>query len=125
MKKLCNAVSRRDFILKGAMAAAATPLFFGTSFGQAGQRRAGRPGGKLNHACIGVGGMGAHDLGQFKSHPKVQIVALCDVDEERLKAAAKQVPGARTYTDWRERTEESRVGNECASMVSIMWEPSS
>src|SRR3546814_10169076 len=50
--------------------------------------------------------MGAHDLGQFKSHPKVQIVALCDVDEDRLKAAAKQVPGARTYTDWRELLKE-------------------
>lgn len=60
------------------------------------------PAGKLRHACIGVGGMGAHDLQNFKSHPHVEIVALCDVDEDILKKAAEIIPGARLYTDWRE-----------------------
>lgn len=57
---------------------------------------------KLRHACIGVGGMGAHDLGQFKSHPNVEIVAICDVDADILKAAAAGIPGVKTYSDWRE-----------------------
>ena len=60
------------------------------------------PNSKLQHACIGVGGMGANDLGQFLAHPGLEIVALCDVDSKRLGEAAKRVPGARTYTDWRE-----------------------
>lgn len=58
---------------------------------------------KLQHACIGVGGMmGGGDLNSFKSHPKAQIVAICDVDRNHLESAAKILPDARKYTDWRE-----------------------
>ena len=32
----------------------------------------------------------------------MQIVAICDVDEDRLKTASELVPDARIYTDWRE-----------------------
>jgi len=66
----------------------------------------GRPGfaanSKLHHACIGVGGMGWQDIKQFKEHPKLQIVAICDVDKKNLAKAAALVPGVRQYTDWRE-----------------------
>lgn len=66
----------------------------------------GRPGvaanSKLNHACIGVGGMGWGDLNQFKDHRAVQIVAICDVDKNHLAKAAALLPDARRYTDWRE-----------------------
>ncbi len=57
---------------------------------------------KLNHACIGVGGMGGVDMKQFLAHPKAQIAAICDVDSGRLEAAGKLVPSARRYSDWRE-----------------------
>lgn len=57
---------------------------------------------KLCHACIGASGMGGVDMKQFLSHPKVQIIAICDVDSERLEAAGKLAPGARRYSDWRE-----------------------
>lgn len=57
---------------------------------------------RLCHACIGVSGMGGVDIQNFLSHPKVQIVAICDVDRERLEAAGKLVPDARRYSDWRE-----------------------
>jgi len=57
---------------------------------------------RLNHASVGVGGMGWVDLHNFLEHQKVQVVALCDVDADTLEKAAKTVPGARTYTDWRE-----------------------
>ncbi|HRT30753.1 MAG TPA: Gfo/Idh/MocA family oxidoreductase [Kiritimatiellia bacterium] len=61
------------------------------------------PGAKLCHACIGVGGMmGGVDLNNFISHPRLQVVALCDVDKNNLAAAAEKVQGARTYVDWRE-----------------------
>ena len=58
--------------------------------------------GRLNHACIGVGGMGWVDLQNFLKHPRAQIVALCDVDANHLARAAEAVPGARLYSDWRE-----------------------
>ena len=58
---------------------------------------------RLNHACIGVGGMmGFNDFQNFLSHERVQITALCDVDQQYLEKAGKEVPQARLYTDWRE-----------------------
>ena len=55
--------------------------------------------------------MGVGDLQNFKSHPRLQIVALCDVDANTLKETAKGVPDARLYRDWREvlRTEGDRI----------------
>ncbi len=88
--------SRRQFLHGTTLAGLAAPFILESSL------RAGPANGKLNHACIGVTGIGAHDLGNFLSHPKVQIVALCDVDSNHLQGAAKRVPGARLYADWRE-----------------------
>jgi len=62
--------------------------------------------GILQHACIGIGGMGYGDLKQFISHPKVEVAAICDVDSDRLKKASELVPDARTYSDWRELLEK-------------------
>jgi predicted dehydrogenase len=64
--------------------------------------RAISPNSKLSHACIGVGGMGGADISNFKTHARTQIVALCDVDRDRLAKAQAEFPGARLYTDWRE-----------------------
>ena len=58
--------------------------------------------GKLRHAGIGVGGMGEADLREIASHPEVEIVALCDVDENHLNAAAERYPNAKLFRDWRE-----------------------
>ncbi len=94
-KKATDFVSRRNFIRTTATAAIAAPWILKSC-------TSGDSQGILNHACIGVGGMGWGDLQQFKSHPNVRISALCDVDTTRLKKAAELVPEARTYTDWRE-----------------------
>ena len=50
--------------------------------------------------------MGYNDLKNFISHSKTEVVAICDVDSKRLATAAKLVPEARTYTDWRELLEK-------------------
>ena len=60
------------------------------------------PNSKVQHASIGVGGMGWGDVNQFASHPKAEIVAICDVDTRRLAAAARKFPNARKYQDWRQ-----------------------
>jgi predicted dehydrogenase len=102
--------SRRQFLRAAAVAGVASPFFISC--------RATDPGpkpipanSKLNHACIGVGGMGEVDLHNFLEHKRLQVVALCDVDANTLDKAAKIVPGARLYADWREllRSEGDRI----------------
>ncbi len=87
---------RRQFLRLAGWSGVAFP-WISTTWTQAAS-----PNGKLRHACIGVGGMGWNDLQNFKQHPRVEIVALCDVDATHLDKAAGEVPGARRYTDWRE-----------------------
>jgi predicted dehydrogenase len=91
-------VSRRRFLALSALGGA------GLLSGCATTRvRRVSPNGKLCHASIGVGGMmGGGDLDNFRSHPGLEVVALCDVDKNHLAQAAARVPGARLYTDWRE-----------------------
>ena len=85
-------ISRRRF-LKGTAGAVATFAIARHGLGA---------NEKLAHANIGAGGMGGGDRGNIKLHPKVQVVALCDVDSNSLARAAKEFPDARTYADWRE-----------------------
>ena len=95
-------VARRT-LLKSVAAAGGSWPFIGL-----GPSRAAAPNGKLRQACIGVGGMGAHDLGRISSSPNVQITALCDMDLSRLDGAARKFPGARRYQDWRELLNEEQ-----------------
>ncbi|NNM27982.1 MAG: Gfo/Idh/MocA family oxidoreductase [Akkermansiaceae bacterium] len=88
--------NRRSFLKTTAGAALAAPAVV----------RAANLNGNGQHACIGVGGMGANDLKHFVSHGKTTVVAICDVDGARLEAAAQVVPEARKYTDWRELLEK-------------------
>ncbi len=69
---------------------------------------------KLNLAIIGCGGRGGANL---KSVSSENIVALCDVNEKNLAAAAKMHPGARTYADFRKLYETEREFD--AVVVSI------
>lgn len=65
--------------------------------------RAANLNGRVQHACIGVGGMmGFNDLKNFKQHPRTDVVAICDVDAACLERALQEVPNARPYRDWRE-----------------------
>ncbi len=93
--------SRRQFLRAASLTGLAAPFFVSCDSLRPAPRAI-SANGKLNHACIGVGGMGWADLQNFQQHPRVQIVALCDVDSTHLERAAKAVPGARVYSDWRE-----------------------
>ena len=61
---------------------------------------------KLRLAGIGVGGMGGADLAALASHPKVEVVALCDVDAGNLAAAAAKHTDAKRFTDFRRMFDE-------------------
>ena len=60
------------------------------------------PNSKLRVACIGVGGMGGSTMRAVASHPAVEIVALCDIDQPVLEQAAARYPAASTHVDWRD-----------------------
>lgn len=90
--------TRREFLRDSALIASAVvwaPLIGRTPFE-----------GKVRLASIGVGGMGAADLGQLTRHPAIEVVGLCDIDAGRLASAAKRAPKARTFVDWRQMLEK-------------------
>jgi predicted dehydrogenase len=101
-------ITRRKFLTKATTAAITAPLIFRSTANATSLNT------KLNHACIGVGGMGWADLQNFKAHPRLEIVAICDVDAEKLKRASEAFPGVRTYIDWRELFEKE--GNKIDSV---------
>jgi predicted dehydrogenase len=64
--------------------------------------RSASPNSLLQVASIGIGGMGGSTMRSVGSHPKVKIVALCDIDQRRFEPAAKLFPDASHHNDWRE-----------------------
>ena len=58
---------------------------------------------RLNIGVIGVGGRGAADLAAVAGE---NIVAICDVDDSPLGAAAAQFPKATQYHDYRKLLEQ-------------------
>jgi predicted dehydrogenase len=96
--------NRRDFLKQSAAA--------GVGFWVAGDALADRrtattnrsPNGRINIACIGVGGKGDSDTDQAGNHGT--IVALCDIDDRYLESKAHRFPKARKYHDFRKMLEE-------------------
>ena len=76
--------SRRQFLRAATVAGVAAPFFLSCRHARSLHAKPISANSKLNHACIGVGGMGWVDLQNFLQHPRVQIVALCDVDANNL-----------------------------------------
>ena len=85
---------RRDFI-KAALAASAINMLPASV-------RAVSANDMLRTAHIGVGGMGASDLGSISSHAKVEVAALCDVDLNTLNRTKEKHPNAKIFRDYRE-----------------------
>ena len=93
-------MNRRAFL--GTAAAGAGILVL-----RPGMLRAGNsPNEKLNIAIIGVGGRGKSDTDGVKGE---NIVALCDVNEKNLEAAAKRFPDAKTHIDWRKCLDQKGI----------------
>lgn len=93
-----NTVTRRHFLHRLALAGSgliAAPSILA-------QRN---PNERLNIAIIGCGGRGAGNLAEVSSE---NIVALCDVNEKNLDAAAAKFPQARKYIDFRRLYDESK-----------------
>ena len=82
-------LSRREFLSQSAASAMAFTFVPSHVFG-ANER--------LNIAAIGSGGMGGSNINAVASQ---NIVALCDVDDNRAAGAYKKFPDARTFRDFR------------------------
>jgi predicted dehydrogenase len=90
--------NRRRFLKTAALAGA------GLSVLPSGLLAKGRsPNEKLNIGVAGVAGRGGGNLGSVSGE---NIVALCDVDERHLAAAAQRFPQAKTYYDWRKMLDQ-------------------
>jgi predicted dehydrogenase len=65
---------------------------------------------RLRVASVGVAGKGWEDHTLIAKSPHVEIVALCDVEEDasHLGKAAEKYPHAKKYTDWRRLFEQAR-----------------
>ncbi|MEQ1631035.1 MAG: Gfo/Idh/MocA family oxidoreductase [Planctomycetota bacterium] len=93
------AFTRRSFLRTAAAAGTAFVLPSCSSQKPRGKKR---PDEKLKIGIIGVGGRGADNLAGVRGE---DIVALCDIDRQRLLHAAKDFPSARTFVDFRELIE--------------------
>jgi len=90
-----NRFTRRQVVQSIAVAGASMPAVMPALV------RAASPNGKLRFAGIGVNGMGWSDVSSITSHPKVEVVALCDVDTARMDKAAMKWPNAPRFQDFR------------------------
>ena len=89
--------SRRDFIKSASVISAATLAFPYVMRGQQGQS----PNSRLNIACCGVGGRGGDAVAGLMSE---NLVAFCDVDDERAAKTYKLHPemgSDRRFKDYR------------------------
>jgi predicted dehydrogenase len=64
------------------------------------------PNEKLNIGVIGTANQARFSIDHVKGE---NIVAVCDIDENYLKKAAKDFPTAKTYTDWRKLFDQKDI----------------
>ncbi len=87
---------RRDFLKNTTAAGVGFWVATRPAFSQSNS-----PNEKINVASIGVGGMGSGDV-DGTAGAGGNIVALCDVNEDRLNDKAKNYPNAKKFVDFRE-----------------------
>ena len=98
---MSGAANRRTFLKTTAMAGLAAPMASRSWARTLGANES------VNIACIGVGGKGNSDM--METSVGQNIVAICDIDEQRLAAAGERFPNAKRYTDWRKLLEQKNI----------------
>ncbi|HEQ59982.1 MAG TPA: Gfo/Idh/MocA family oxidoreductase [Firmicutes bacterium] len=101
-------LSRREFLGKATAAGAALAfpaLVPGSARGANGSVA---PSNRIAMGALGIGWQGSYNLMDFLSKPEVQVVAVCDIDENHLEAARRRVnetygnEDCATYRDFRQ-----------------------
>jgi predicted dehydrogenase len=96
---MSSKTSRRDFIKQTAF----TTIAIWAS-DRAWAKGSKSPNERVQIACIGVGGKGESDTANANKYGTV--IAICDVDDNILNAAAQKYPKAKKYNDYRKMLEE-------------------
>lgn len=102
-------LSRREFLVSSAGAAAALSLGWGSA--RAAEQPAGTPANvePIKFGIIGSGSRGGGDLQQAIQVPGAQCVAVCDVYPPSLANGLKIAKGAESYTDYRKMLERKDI----------------
>ncbi|MBO4528430.1 MAG: Gfo/Idh/MocA family oxidoreductase [Victivallales bacterium] len=112
-------MNRRDFLATSAAAGAGFTIIPSSVLAGPGRRGAND---KINHAIIGVGGMGSGHVGYVLNDPQAKLVAVCDVRKSRREAAAARAKKAghdcKAYLDFREM-----IDNEEIDVVHVVTPP--
>ena len=93
--------TRRSFLASATVAAGLVPF---VGFPAVVSRRS--PNSVLSHACVGTGNMAFADFSGLRSHSRIHITAICDVDASFLARVKKMCPDARTYRNAHEMFEK-------------------
>lgn len=96
--QMADKTNRRDFLKTAALTGAGFWVAGRSAMAQSTSRSE-----KLNIACIGCGGKGKSDVSSVAGE---NIVALCDVDDERAADSFKRHPKAKKYRDFRKMLDE-------------------
>jgi len=91
-------LNRRDFLRNVALGSSGLIVLANSRSARSAQANE-----KLNIACIGVGGRGAADVNGVASE---NLVALCDVDDQRAAPTFERFPQAKRYRDFRTMFDE-------------------
>jgi predicted dehydrogenase len=97
---------RRHFIRSTGVAITAAPFIAPSAWSRF------SPNETINHAVIGTGGMGGGHCGSFAKAKGCRLVAVCDLDPERLESKVKNLPNAeqiKKYPDFRKLLEDESV----------------
>ncbi len=94
--------NRRDFLKQSAALSAGFWIAGRKTWAE--EIAATSPSEKINFASIGIGGKGDGDSDQVAKHGN--LVAFCEVDEQRLGRKAERYPKARAFTDFRKMFDE-------------------
>ena len=88
MKRMRQAISRRTFIKSTAVAIAAPYTISSSAFGKNGREV---PSNQITMGIIGLGSMGMRHVKGFLQEDDCRIIAVCDVDASRRKAASEEI----------------------------------
>jgi len=107
-------LARRHFLGRSALAGAAVTIIPRSVLGAEGQPAAND---RINHAVIGCGGMGNGHIDMVLHDAGAKLVAVCDVDANRLAAAKAKAGGdCKAYRDFREMLATEDI--DCCHVVT-------
>jgi predicted dehydrogenase len=99
--KQFNPTSRRSFLKLGAASALCAPFIMRDLI-------ANPPSGQVLHASFGGSGMAFADATALAEHSATRVIAVADVDANKLPGFKRRFPEARVYEDFRELLDKEK-----------------